>query len=220
MEINSDDILFVDKNNTSLIITFGGIKNGIGMPVFEFKKILSSYKNYNQYFFRDKNQSWYHHGLEGIANNIDEFIENLKLITTSYDKVIFIGNSMGGYAAVLFGVLLKVDKIIAFSPQTFIDKYRRIFYQDNRWSKQINKVYKLNTNSQYFNLKKVMKNSNYDSKIKIFYSSSDRLDEIHVNRIKKLKNVKVLSYKVGGHNLVRELRGNNTLSQILNDSLL
>ena len=39
--------------------------------------------------------------------------------------IITIGGSMGGYAALLFGSLLPVNGIIAFGPQTFIDKDNR-----------------------------------------------------------------------------------------------
>ena len=37
-------------------------------------------------------------------------------------KVVFLGNSAGGYAAILFGVLLQVDSVYAFSPPTLLRK--------------------------------------------------------------------------------------------------
>jgi esterase/lipase len=47
-----------------------------------------------------------------------------------YDNICFIGNSMGGYAAILFGTLLNIDNIISFAPQTFIDKFNLFLYFD------------------------------------------------------------------------------------------
>ena len=40
---------------------------------------------------------------------------------------------MGGYAALLFGNILKVDKVLSFAPQTFIDKTNRLINCDFRW---------------------------------------------------------------------------------------
>lgn len=39
---------------------------------------------------------------------------------------------MGGYAAMLLCHLLNVDTDIIFSPQTFIDKWNRILFNDRR----------------------------------------------------------------------------------------
>jgi radical SAM superfamily enzyme YgiQ (UPF0313 family) len=68
----------------------------------------------------------------GISKNIDETIQYLQEQIASYSNVIFLGVSSGGYAAILFGSLLKVNSVLAFIPQTIrrnqnIDeKYRDI----------------------------------------------------------------------------------------------
>lgn len=216
----SNEILFINSENNSVIVAFGGIKHGIGMPLFEFKRIISSYDNYNQYFFKDNSQSWYHNGIKGFASNIDDLTQSLSKLISNYDKVVFIGNSMGGYAAIHFGVLLNIDLVLAFSPQTFIDKFRRFYYKDNRWKKQIRNTQILKNKPKYFNLKKTLKSKNYQTEIKVFYSSLDKFDNIHVNRIRNYKNVKTFNYDLGGHNLVTILKENEILKQILNDNLL
>ena len=39
-----------------------------------------------------------------------------------YKKIVAIGSSAGGFAAILFGTILKLQKIIAFNPQTIISE--------------------------------------------------------------------------------------------------
>lgn len=220
MEFKSRDILFEPSNHNNLIITFGGIRNGVGIPIFEFKKILTEYENFDQIFIRDTQQMWYHNGIVDYADNIDELKFNLNSIISTYNKVIFIGNSMGGFIAILLGVLLNVDTVLAFSPQTFIDKFRRFYFNDKRWSKQILNLYKNNINNKYYNLKLVLKKSEYDTSINLIYSSIDRLDKIHATRLNSLTSVKLKGFDFGGHSLVSDLKHKNILRQILDEYLL
>ena len=63
----------------------------------------------------DPKQCWYHKGIEGISNNIDETTEDLKdkINKRDYKKIIFMGVSAGGYA----GSLCHVTKVISFIPR-------------------------------------------------------------------------------------------------------
>lgn len=73
-------------------------------------------KAHKHIFLRDIKKQWY---LTGINSNIDNpisFIEFLKKETKGY-KVITIGSSAGGYAAVLYGQLLNAETIYSFNGQ-------------------------------------------------------------------------------------------------------
>lgn len=114
------------KGNAHLIVCFGGraLKFG-GILPFEFLNYLSiTYTTDVDFVFLiDKNQCWYHKGIADITNNIDETIVHLNTIVAqgNYKKVLFMGISAGGYAAILFGSLCnKVDGVIAFMPQTIL----------------------------------------------------------------------------------------------------
>lgn len=107
------------KKNT-LIICFGGmvLKMG-GILPFEFLNFLSKIDcESDKIFYIDKKQSWYHNGIENISSTIDETVLYLKNKINGYKKVIFMGVSAGGYAAILFGSLLNVQYVISFIPRT------------------------------------------------------------------------------------------------------
>ena len=80
----------------------------------------------------DKTRTWYHKGIDGISTSIDETKDYLtnKIIDNNYTKTIFIGVSAGGYAAILFGSLCNVTNVVAFIPQTTLDKPKNIIYKD------------------------------------------------------------------------------------------
>lgn len=111
-------------NKTAIFVTFSGRQLGMAtMTFFEFRNFLQeNFPNYDQYFFVDRKTLWYTRGLEDITSSVEDTLEYLKKITEGYQYKIFIGASMGGWAACLYGSLLNVDYVIAFRPQTILDK--------------------------------------------------------------------------------------------------
>ena len=114
-----------ETGNTEVIVSFGGMASGMGTlgAPFEFVRSLKSMKpNSDRYFYVDHEQCHYHNGITGIADSIPNITKHLRKIISKYSKVTFIGCSAGGYAAILFGSILKVHKVIAFVPQTILEK--------------------------------------------------------------------------------------------------
>jgi hypothetical protein len=113
----------ISGTNHKLIISFSGQGKGMGtLPQFEFVNFLEkNFHSFEKHFYLDMYNKWYHKGIEGISKNIKETTEYLREKIKGFEEVIFIGSSAGGYAAILFGSLLKVDKVIAFKPQTIVD---------------------------------------------------------------------------------------------------
>tara|TARA_R110002049_G_scaffold287700_2_gene469868 strand:- start:7 stop:684 length:678 start_codon:yes stop_codon:yes gene_type:complete len=216
---NNSAILTEYIGSKTLLVIFGGVKQGVGMPLFEFKNVLKEV-TCDKIFLRDFKQAWYHRGLNEEIDNIESLKIYLdKLITTKeYKKVVFLGNSMGGYAAILFGNMLPVDHIIAFSPQTFISKLKRYWYKDKRWANQIEATYKDNRHQKrYYDLKPFLKNERHKLiPLDLYYSHNHKLDSIHCERLNSFNTINFYSYDLDNHNLVRFLRDKKLLLEIIN----
>ena len=114
------------QGSDKLFLFFGGIVGSIGMPPFEFYQ-ASKILEFSRVFVRDLSQSWYQRGLPGIGSNaadIGGYLNGL-IKNSGASEIIFVGNSMGGYAALLFCAMLKTGKAVVFSPQTFLSTARR-----------------------------------------------------------------------------------------------
>ena len=63
---------------------------------------------------------YYMLGFKNNTNNLEESIDFINDIITrkKYKKIVAVGFSAGGYAAILFGSLLNTNKVLAFCPQT------------------------------------------------------------------------------------------------------
>ena len=107
-----------------------------------FNYLPNNFKNVDLHFYGDLDEYCYHKGIQGISHNIESTVKYLKeKINNRYKKVIFMGLSGGGYAAILFGSLLNVDHVIAFFPTTILVQNRENYdkkYKDLR--PYINKI--------------------------------------------------------------------------------
>lgn len=121
--MNSNSLL-VDTNNNSdtLIIAFSGHALKFGqVPVFEFYNFLGKhFPQYNKHFYIDIKLKHFHYGIDGISDSVESTVAYLEDKIKGYKKVICMGVSSGGYAAILFGSLLDVSTVIAFIPQTIL----------------------------------------------------------------------------------------------------
>jgi predicted esterase YcpF (UPF0227 family) len=207
----------IRPGSKSLYFFFGGIQASIAIPPFEFYK-ASGIIDENKVLLRDFSQSWYHAGLKDISVDINttaNYIENI-INQISPEKLFFVGNSMGGYAAILLSALIGKGEVIAFAPQTFISSDLREKYNDTRWPQQIAKTLGLSTtHKEAHDLKEVLSNAKKDNKTSIYVARDNALDLNHASHVKGCPGVKVVEFDAGGHSLVRELRDNGKLPRIM-----
>lgn len=86
-----------------------------------------------RYLLANEND-WYLSGVRGLSDGLVHSAQDIRAIAEKYSKVIFVGNSMGGYAALHFGALCGADRVIAFAPQVRIDGEFHLAIQEQRWS--------------------------------------------------------------------------------------
>jgi len=218
IEQTKSGILTDFSNSPNLLVSFGGIQQGLGIPVFEFFNSISDL-NCDKIFCRDFQQAWYQKGVDSELDSLNKVIEYLNdsISKNQYEKICFIGNSMGGYAAILFGTILNVDRVISFAPQSYINWWNRLLYGDTRWKTQISKIYKFDEKRrEYFDLKSHLKRKKgYKTDINIFYSPNHKHDKMHAERLKNNLNVKLFAINEGGHGVVRTVRNNGKLRRLI-----
>ncbi len=116
-----------DSPATTLVVTFGGLRQRVGIPYFEFVKMLRPYA-LKKLFVRDIHGLWYQRGVPGIPGGVAGLRDLLKDVIreAGIQRTVFIGNSGGGYAAILFGALVDASEVHAFNPKSNIDPLWRL----------------------------------------------------------------------------------------------
>ncbi len=222
LDLVSSDLAFrtdVDRPGDTLLITFGGLNHGISMPRHEFLNITERLPA-KRMFIRDSSQCWYQSELNGLGRGIEAIVEKVEDVKRSVDceRTVCIGNSMGGYAALLVGNMINADRVIAFAPQSFLNRRLRFAYWDRRWMRKIKKLYSLKSlETRFLDLKPNLKNQQYQ-RADIYVDLDNRLDAIHARRLEALDNTHI-HYRVGGHfDLVRNMRDSGELEKLLYDA--
>lgn len=199
-----------------LYFFFGGIAGAIGMPPFEFYRAASILDD-SKVFLRDPAQAWYQRGLPGIGPDILAVGDYLQqtIARARASRVTFVGNSMGGFAAILFCALLKQGRAVAFAPQTFVSTRLRQAHGDTRWSAQIDAMHASGNPRDRYELRPWIEQQHSGTRADIYVSRRDALDSAHADQLAGLPQVAIHRFPVGGHGLVRWLRDQGQLAEIL-----
>jgi hypothetical protein len=110
-----------------LVIAFTGAQQRLGgIQHGEFAKSITNLNLVrDSLYVSDKNISWYNSFTDNEIKWIDSFY--------TYENVITIGNSMGGFGAIMFALLIRNATLsISFSPQYSIDS--EIVEFEERWA--------------------------------------------------------------------------------------
>ena len=201
----------------SVVIAFGGIAHMLYLPPFEFFRITNSL-SYSKILVRDFNQGWYHLGVNKGLNSFEAVLQRLrKIIENLTPKTItVIGSSAGGYAALAFGHYLEVNAVHALAPQTFIDRKNRMKIGEERWVREIDRIYEYVPNSSwFFDLKNLLEAYNGRTNYTIHICKGHPLDLAYAKHIKGLPGVEVKLYPCEDHNVARYLKGNDKLACLL-----
>lgn len=207
----------LSSDSDTLYVFFGGMAAGIAMPPFEFynaSRIVGEHK----IFVRDLKQCWYQEGLVGLSHDIPSTARYLEqwLKEINPKTVYFVGNSMGGFAAIMFSSMMDVDHVIAFSPQTFISPYMRWKHRDGRWKRQVAYTWvKSISKERVWDLRETLDSAERASTISVFVSKEDELDCAHASHIAHMSNVAIYKFDQGGHSLVTLLRDEGLLPAIM-----
>ncbi|MCC6315076.1 MAG: hypothetical protein IT337_13815 [Thermomicrobiales bacterium] len=204
-------------NSRSLLILFGGIAGGVSMPVFEFFRVTAGYP-VKRLFLRDPLRAWYLRGLPGVGTDAAALAGALRgtIAAAGVERVVMAGASAGGFAAVLFGSWLRVDRVIAFSPQSFVDAPNRRAAGDDRWAEQIAALHgALGPEHALYDLRGRLAGSDPLPALELHVGGGDALDVAHARRLADLPGATLVEYDGGGHRLVRWLRDSGRLEPIL-----
>lgn len=207
--------LDLEREGDTLLVMFSGYQQGLGMPVTEFRRITQPVAA-KLAFLRDLSQAWYHGPLPGVGDGPAEVAAALKKLQASAGcrRLVCIGNSMGGYGALMIGSLAAADRVIAFSPQTFISPWLRLRHWDRRWRARIAAAHRSDCAlREAFDLAAFLRPPGY-GRADLYADRVHRLDALHANRLAGVERTTVHAVD-GGHVAIRQLRESGALLAII-----
>ena len=145
-------------------------------------------------FIRDIFKQWYLTGINKKINTPEKLIEFLNKETEGY-KVVTVGSSAGGYAAILYGSFINTQYTLAFNPQFEIQSLLK------RSTEAINPLlFRIKDHrTQYFDITKFISK---EAKIFYFYSNASPWDMEQNNHINKnIPNLYTIAFQTKHHGI-------------------
>ena len=121
-----------------LVVSLAGVGaagTGRRAPPPEFLGTASGNGENHVLFVSDAARSWMNG--PGVAENTVALIENYR-VEHGIDEVVLLGNSMGGFAALVLADLTPVDTVIAFAPQ--FSMHSDLVPEETRWQRQAERI--------------------------------------------------------------------------------
>jgi hypothetical protein len=210
-------VIAIDGPRTDLrFLAFAGLNLGMGMPPFEFLRSLSA-RDIPGWFIKDFYQSWYQKGLLGLTHSPTETADYLRNLIGDANgrRLVTLGASSGGYAAILYGCWLGAEKVLAFSPQSLIN--RRIVSQYAAIDTPETLRF-LDRSAGILNLRQFLMEQERAPRITVYYGSDHEQDTKEALQLEGLDSVTLIPVPgVEGHSITGELRKRGQLDAILDD---
>ncbi len=202
-----------DHASDTLIMSFAVFPAPDGKPRFDFVRATSAL-HAKRIYVRDVHERWYQKGTALLGGSVPEVAASLRNIVDGQhvSRVIAIGNSGGGFAAILFGVMLGVDEIHAFNPPT-----RLMVPDDTSFPEQLLALQKeFPPGKPFMDLRVVLEEHlRPTTRITIHYSRGDKSDRRHALYLSSFPNVRVFEYPIIVHHLAKFCSSRGLLAPLL-----
>lgn len=205
------EVYNIDNGQNRTLICFSGnglfVKNDevtfkktiIDDNRYEWKNLCKHPKFETYYgqiiFVRDVFKQWYVNGINSECTSVDDLISLLKSIIPEKNIIVTVGNSAGGYMAMLVGIKLKAKSIFSFSGQFSI------------WD-QVDKApllqkYKNDvTRNKYYDISQLLDEYDFykeNTKLYHFYPAKCDWDVFQVNHCPEKKNIHFFAFNRDTH---------------------
>ena len=195
-------------------VAFGGIAQGIGVPVFEFFRTLTA-AGISSLFIKDPAQGWYQNPIPDLGATPQDMARRVSEMAREHlpgKRIVAIGNSMGGYAAMMFSCLCGFERAVAFSPQTFIQPAMRAQHKDSRWQDRMDRIGTMHIGD----LRPLL--AAHRVQVDIYAGEQNPLDMVHARHLSGLEGVTLNLLPECGHNASAWLRDQGRLDRIIREA--
>jgi hypothetical protein len=207
--IYEDDVLrlrFLPGRDAKLVLAFTGVGHNMGAEqTEEFISSASANGAHNVLFVIDSKRSWFTQPgvIETTCRETRRLMQEI-----GCDTIATLGNSMGGYGAVLFGKYLPVSTCVAFAPQYSMN---RLVVFERRWRKHRKHMRRAPMRGL---------NQAIVSQTRYFIVYGDDPQDLkHQRRFRPADNLVMAIIPEGGHNPAARLKELGTLNALLDAGL-
>lgn len=205
------------------LITFGSFTNpGRSEPSYAFMNTVLRMKrkrglSFDAYYFKARANDWYFSGTEGQPS-LEHSVDIVSAVRNKYDEALFLGNSMGAYGALLFGLAVSATAVLAFSPQTRFDEPFCRNIGERRWRDEFAAM-AADRDVEIMSIRNRWP-EDCRTKVGVFAGELNQQDLAYCLDLQGLPGFTLHRYADSGHDLVHDLRATGALEEIILKELM
>lgn len=213
--IIDDDRLAItleSSHSDVLVVSYTGVGLELGIQKPEFGKSLAGLSGNTMpavAYVTDRHRSWFNGGiLERIVVALNDIIGR-----GAFGRVVTIGNSMGGFGAIITASKLNnCRQCLAFCPQSSV--HPRIVPFENRWTEWRDRISEWDVPDATTELSQQVR---YD----LYFGLGSGTDQKHANRYLSVdcENLSIHNIKGCGHQVAAHLKRQGLLQGIIHNTL-
>jgi hypothetical protein len=208
----------VADDDEVVMIAFGGLYMRVGIADYEFFDVTSDLPA-GLIFVRDRSRRVYQRGLDDLGRTFPEMASTLHDLAGGR-RIVAIGNSGGGFAALVFGALLGAAEVHAFSPVTFLGRWRRKLHKDDRFADDIDRINRgRHVQRRFLDARPWMKRRVEPTAFHLYYASGYDIDRFHAERVRSVPGVVLHPRDGKGHSTIRDLAISGELKEVLRSAV-
>lgn len=236
IETDAGFVIDAPHAGAPLILSFG-FAAWNDLPRFDFvgrlrKLEKTSGQPLNMVHIRDTSNFWYQHGVQGLGEDVRETADSLRDIIARMKPpgVATVGQSMGGYAAIMFGALLGVERVLAFGPLSHLRSDWAKRDGDLRWLSVMETLDRFppphhHDDLGHDDLVALLRACPRPPRVRVVYGTGDQdpspnLDALHALRLAELPMVEAVGIADAPHAVVQWLVDHGRIDATLRAGLL
>lgn len=194
-------LLYIPRDPKVLVVTFANRDEAMDSEAMAFGHSFVEKQGWSMLGVLASNWTWYRH--EWVIARFEQL--KRKKFFKQFDRVIFYGASMGGYAAAAFSPICRKAEVVIMSPQSTLDKTLV------PWETRYERAWDRDYSGPYGDAATVSASAR---QVTILYDPLEALDAAHVARF-TAPNVVKLRCPMLGHRLASSLAQMGILSPII-----
>lgn len=206
-------LIDMQPSSDTLLVCFTGGGRELMMPPFDFLVSIHGLVA-KRILLRDFRRAFYHHGVEGHSHDIDStrtFLDR-EIARSGATRVVMLGTSMGGYAALLYGLLCAAHEVHGFAPVTALTPALQGFDAPGQpsWSSVLATL-----DGRYLDLAACYRATTAVPRCYLHVGEGNADDVVHAERLRGCRGVHFNYRPTAEHNIARYMLQRGELAELL-----
>ncbi|QPF71862.1 hypothetical protein G8A07_02230 [Roseateles sp. DAIF2] len=229
------DVLIEDRApGRPLVISFG-FAQWERPPACDFQGRLKKIEwilgeSFQKIHLRDTRLAWYLQGVHGLGPDLPSTISSLRALIDELRpaRIITLGQSMGGYGAILYGRALAAARVVAFGALSTMELAAALRHGDRRWLPVMQSLQDAGIPGASTDLVDLLADRATETpELRLHYGCApdapehghENLDLLHARRFQALAGTSIRLHPAASHAVSEHLRARGELDTVLLEDL-